>query len=299
MKKLLPLFILILAGFAFGQIGKGDSVVPKFPQNLATFDKLKVWSLRYQYKLNVAKAANGYALNGSTDWAETEFPYMNEFIIRELDLSKKKPTRVLLIAEGAQIEIFVPNDLDLQNVLSSILFKGKLSDFWGSDYMVNTEKVILPRIFKDKLAVIPFEKQQGLIRQALYSTDAYSHETFKEKDYLAVSFKDGFVYNTIQVNQAERASRLTQTAITKLKDIQKRVGKLDGFHGIKLVTDIQSRDFLKEKYSKPHIEKYEIYVTYEILQKFLEAEITNQELIDGSIILVDGGRVKVDVTSFS
>jgi len=42
-----------------------------------------------------------------------------------------------------------------------------------------------------------------------------------------------------------------------------------------------------------------MYVSSDLLQKFIDAEITNQELAGGFVILLKGSRVKVNLINFS
>ncbi len=205
----------------------------------------------------------------------------------------------MLIADLKQLEITAPNELNIQDVLSAILYKGTITEFTESDYFKNLEKGILPIIFKDKLAVIPFEQQHQLMFDAAFDVGAYGLAEFKGKAYFLAKFSDEVVYNTIQLNQAERASRQTESAIKQLKSLFQKTGKIKNIEGIKLVTEIYSRDFVRERYGSPHKESFEMYVSFELLEKFLGAEITNQDLIDASIILVDGDRIKVNLTNFS
>ncbi len=297
MKILSIVFILIFSLPAFGQFAKGDLVVPKFTESTLKFDKIKVWTSMNQYSLAAAKSANGaYILNGKTDW-QGVFPLLAEFHIKEIETSKKKPSRVLLLGKTNQIEVTIPNDLNLQEALDTILFKGNIEGLTTSGYFQDLEKRWLPILFTDKLARIPFDSQRKLLREADYSISPYQAK-FKEKSYLAVKFSDDVIYNTIQLNQAARAARQTESGIKKLKSIFQITGKLQEIEGIKLAAEIRSKDFVSEKFSRGNTETFEMYVPFDLLQKFIEAEITNQELIDGSIILVEGNRLKIDLTNF-
>jgi hypothetical protein len=40
----------------------------------------------------------------------------------------------------------------------------------------------------------------------------------------------------------------------------------------------------------------EIYAPYDLVEKFFNLDITNQKLVDGSIVLVDGNRIEVDLS---
>jgi len=49
----------------------------------------------------------------------------------------------------------------------------------------------------------------------------------------------------------------------------------------------------------PHSESFEMYVSSDLFRKFINAEITNQELVDGFVILFKGSCVKVNLINFS
>lgn len=303
MKKLVLFLILILSLSVYsqqGEIAKDSTVVPKFTAKSLIFDKLKVWSLRKQYSAVISQTANGeYAINGHTDWAASDFPLIADFRVRELDISKKKDSRLLLIAEGIQIEILIPPSIDPNQAFASLLFNGSVNSFINSPYFQGLEKRLLPKIFGEKLAAIPLETQQALMRGVNYNGNVYGSEVFKERVYFTVNFSDNIIYNTIQINQAERASRQTESALKQIKAVFLKTQAINEIHGIKVATVIQSRDFLREKYIEPHKERFEMFTPFELIQKFIDADITNQEMVDGSIILIDGSRVKVNLTNFS
>ncbi len=126
-----------------------------------------------QYSVIVTKHTNGaYVINDQIDW-QGIFPFIAEFYIKEFETSKKKPSRVLLLGRTNQIEIIIPNEFNIQDVLAAILFKGNLTAFAESNYFQEIEKRRLPILFMDKLSVIPFETQRKLMQEADYALDAY------------------------------------------------------------------------------------------------------------------------------
>jgi hypothetical protein len=50
---------------------------------------------------------------------------------------------------------------------------------------------------------------------------------------------------------------------------------------------------------EPEQETFEMFVSYDLLERFSDAEITYQELIDESIMSVNGNSVKVSITDLS
>jgi len=295
------LTILFLSFVSFGQsFSKKDLVVPKFSKEAAPYDKINVWQGKVQYKTTVSKTSEGnYALNGNANWTQLNFPIMESYFIDELETSPKKTSKVLLKNLSSMVLITFEPGLDVQQALSHLLFKGLPDEFERTDYFKNIEKPLLSKIFTGKLASIPAETQHSLVKVFGYDMSSITVVDFKEKSYLSVVLDNKFVYNTIQVNDAERASRKTQEALKLLSTIGKQVKNISEVEGVKITSEILSKDFVREKYSKGKIETYEIYTSFSSLYKFIDAEITNQELIDNSIILVDGSRVKVNLTSFS
>jgi hypothetical protein len=302
MKNILSIIFILVLGLSVSgqtsQFAKGDLVTPKFSKTAITFDKVKIWSATNQYSAVVSKTPNGnYQINGSDKW-QGFFPYLAEFHIKEFEISKKKPSRVLLLGTRILIEITIPLELNISDVLNTILFKGSVEELTKSPYFQELEKKHFPVLFLDKLAAIPFEAQRKLMRDVNYSILAYNKKDFKEKTYFSAEMENDVVYNTLKLNQAARAARQTEDAIKKAKSIFQITGKLQGVEGIKIATDIYSKDFLN-KFASNTTERYEMYVSFDLLQKFIDAEITNQELVDGSIILVEGSRVKINLTNFS
>ncbi len=293
------LLILVLSISTFAQFAKGDVVVPKFSQNVAKFDKIKIWQAKAQYSVAVTKGAgNDYVINGDSDWIMKGFPFMEVFELKEFEASKNKPARILLKNPTVQFEITVSAGVNVQDALSAILYKGTPDSFAVTPYFIDVEQKLLPITFQGKLASIPVEKQKQLLKAVNYSSNAFITTDFKDKTYLETKFSDGVVYNTLQLNAVERAARQTESAIKQLKLLFEKTGAVENIEGIKLITSIYSKNFVREKYGNGQEESFEMYVSFDLLKKFLDAEITNQDLVDGSIILVDGSRVKIDLTNF-
>ena len=132
MKYLSIIFILIFSFTVFGQtsqsFSKGDSVVPKFPATVAKFDKVKIWQLAAKFTAKISKSPNGnYTINNFENWQTINYPLMQPLVVKEFELSKKKSSRVLLKGASLIIELFIPNDYNLQDVLSNLLFKGSVT----------------------------------------------------------------------------------------------------------------------------------------------------------------------------
>jgi hypothetical protein len=70
----------------------------------------------------------------------------------------------------------------------------------------------------------------------------------------------------------------------------------NGVYGIKIRARIFYRDFRSKRNQRPHVEILEVFAPYDLVEKFFNHEITNQKLVDGSIVLVNGDRIAVDMS---
>jgi hypothetical protein len=294
------ILIVALTSSVYSQIAKKDTVVLKFSEGAATFEKYKAWQAKAQYVINVGQSGDAITLDGDPKWQEKAFPEMVEYTVREINPQKKKPSEVFLVSLKdwtRQIKILIASELDLQKALSAVLFKGSATDFLRSDYFATLEASFLPKIFKGSLSTFTPEQQRKLFAWVGFDINGLTEASFKDKIYFGAVIDDGVVYNTNQLNQAERAARQTESALKKLREMYKITGMAAGFDGVKISADIFFRDFVDEKVNQK--ERFEIYVSFNTLKNFMDADITNQELVDSSTILVDGSRVKVNLTNFS
>jgi len=70
----------------------------------------------------------------------------------------------------------------------------------------------------------------------------------------------------------------------------------NGIYGIKIRARIFYRDFLSKRNQRPQVEVLEIFAPYDLVEKFFNLDITNQKLVDGSIVLVNGDKIEVDLS---
>lgn len=298
-------FTLSLSVLAQTDFVKDNWIVPKFETELGRPSKFRVF-VGMETSVLISEVSPGLiAVNGDAKWRDTGFPTLREYKINGIKQSKNKPSEVTLRNDAStpagemrkQVKLVIAPQLDLQKTLSELFFKGSISEFLKSDYFSATQDKYLSKMFSGSLASIPKDQQKKLHIWANLNNDAFGETAFKDRKYFLVTTRQDVAYNTIQVNQAERTSRQTEKSLKDLREIFSITGPVSGFDGIKLFTIIASHDFVQKDDYK--YERFEMYVSFELLKKFVEADITNQELIDGSTILMDGSRMKVNVTSFS
>ena len=317
-KKTRLLILILISGLcasvisAQSSFAKKDTVIPKFNFSLTKFEDIKAWQGRVQYGIGVTKDGDSISVGQDKDWMSRGLPNLIEYVVREINVKKGKPSEIFIVSTIAlpavgtkyestgaelprQIRIEVAPDLDPQIAMDALLFKGTSVEFLKSGYFAGIQDRFLPSMFKGPLGSIPLPAKRKLLVWAELNSGIFDSETLKEKLYFSVNTSQDVAYNTLQLNQAERAARQVAYSIKKLKEIFEMLGRPDGFEGIVTTATILSYDFVrKDDRSR---ERFQMYVPFDLLKRFSNLDITTQDLVDGSIILMDGSRIKVDLSA--
>lgn len=277
-------------------ITKGTTVVPKFNSQVIN-TKSNFWGIKNI--VQIEQNGNGQiTLNGSEDWKG--IPIMSEFQFDKME-RKKEYTEIKLKNDRAELQLRFGNTVkDLEKAFQEVVFVGTVSAFEKSDYFKKEViDVLFPKVFRGSLSNLDSKTQIELMRSVGYDIDSIGSSEYKGEQYLAMRVSIGVEYNTLRVNQAERTSQVVeQKILSQLRAIYKKIGKLEGLKGIKVSTKIGYRNF-GERFSATQYDDLELYAPLEEIAKFDEAEITSQELIDKSVVLINGNRVRVSLTQFS
>lgn len=137
-------------------------------------------------------------------------------------------------------------------------------------------------------------KARGDIRfdEGLHSINL---RTFKDKLYVEVKIGYRVTYNTLRVSMYESASMTFDEVVKKLtKKISTDFKKQDSIDGFIFNVTYTDKDFLKE-YDDPKIVVNEFVLPKEACRKYANLDITNQDLINQSIVLVDGERISLNL----
>jgi hypothetical protein len=118
--------------------------------------------------------------------------------------------------------------------------------------------------------------------------------TFKDKLYLLIDLgEDGSVYNDLKLNQAQRTALvLNERLLVILKAFAAPVREASNIQGLKLEYNVLHRSFANQ-YAEPEHDKLEVYSGADDIRRFAEADITSQQLVDNSIIIVNSNRIQV------
>jgi hypothetical protein len=277
---------------------KGSFVVPKFSAELLGFKSVSVWSGRMKYTTSVSQTADGLTVvNGKTDWKDAGWSFRTDFPVKEVKTSKKG-TFVKLQNDQFEIELnFDPAIKDINKAMNDVFYPGNFNSFKLTEYY-QTDVVdrFIPRIFKGVLVNITSKEKLEMIDYAGYNLDALGIFDYKDKQYLRCEIANGTSYNTRVVSDSQRTSTVIKGKLLEpIKFYFSKVKEINGVDGLKMVITIFYRDFISDLSDKK--DSLEIYLPKEEIGKFIDADITNQELMNKSIVILNGNRIQVDLNN--
>jgi len=252
------------------------------------------------------RPANGGAIvpDGKSDWISTGFPvaWQMSFVksterksqgILELEYrsyAKRVVTTVL--------KIRMPIDADESEVLPKFMIPGDRESIPVKRAIAAAYEAIAAHVFSGDLGTIPHPAQLALLELAHDTAKGVgiAPETFKDRTYLAVDvLDDAYEYNSLKLNASQRVAHVVNNGqLSVLKAFAKPMDGVTTVFGIKVHALIHYADFV----SREHVgvNDLTIYAPAELIKKFADADITNQEFIDGCTVILDGNRVKVDLS---
>lgn len=276
---------------------KGKFVVLKIPGKLIGFERVSSWSGDVNYGAIIEQSEKGGILvSGLTEWRTAGWSLMRQLTVEKIS-REKNYTLVELRDPLFNIKLRFGNTVkDLNAAFREVAFLGLVSEFEESDYY--KQEIIgkvLPKVFTGNLASIPTTRKLKLLEQLKYIDSAIKSEKYKGSDYLSIDVGgDTEVYNTIRVDQPHRIGHsLNQRILSYFK----RIARIIKFHpeidGIKISILIPYKNFVTEAYSQPSYDRVEIYSPMDVIQQFADDELTNQEFVEESVLLVNGNRMQI------
>ena len=155
------------------------------------------------------------------------------------------------------------------------------------------------RVFDGPLSAVAPESRQLLLlfAHATAAGTGISHEQFRGEEYLVVDLgADSNVYNTLQMNQTQRIARiLNDRLLNVLKAFAEPVRDVEVVFGVKLDFEIPYRNFLDDD-AEPDHDVVRLYASSDDVKAFADFEITSQEFIDRSFVIVNENRVQIPLS---
>jgi len=243
----------------------------------------------------VIVTATGVEVDKRSDWETAGFPVLAPRTIWKIRHDKEAGTTTIDFKTTSSLPIRMTITGDATTAFAAVAASRDAAE----SVRATAYRSLASVYFVGPLADLPDPTKQVLLTFADLTAKGtrIGSVTFKEKLYLVIDLGEtGAVYNDLKLNQAQRVALVVnERLLTILKAFAAPVREATNIQGLKLEYNIFHKNFANQ-YSTPAIDKLEMYVNVDDIRTFADADITSQQLIDKSIVLVDSNRIQVPLS---
>lgn len=146
---------------------------------------------------------------------------------------------------------------------------------------------------KKILSFIDLIRIQSLIQSAELKLFSISNVLFKENSYLSIGFDHQITFNSLKLNKYDIGKRIFDEVIRKvLSPLNEYIYSPADFWGYDLSVEGKTKDFSDET-ANPTVVLYRFLIPAEIVKSYKNLDITGQQLLDSSVILLDNERIEL------
>ena len=284
-------------------LSKQQPLVIKIPRKLLKFENNSIRSGLPIYTANVSVVGETIMVDGESDWRLRGWPPMLT-LYYEKSSREKEYTEIEFRSSLAYAKLrFAADTPNVDAALRQLVFFGSAESFESSEEFKALTEKLLPIKFSGVLSDIPRDKQFQLLKDLGYNDEEMGVAEFKGKQYIAFSPTSPTAeFNSLHANQAARVATVLKSLVLPAFDkVAPVITDANRIYGIKIrarifYRDLPSRRNQRPQNQRPHLEVLEIFAPYDLVEKLFNHEITNQNLVDGSIVLVNGDRIAVDLS---
>jgi hypothetical protein len=143
------------------------------------------------------------------------------------------------------------------------------------------------------LTFIDLIRLQSLLADADLKPQTINLVTFKEKNYLQFTFVSSNTYNSLKLNKYDIGKRLFDDVVRKvLNPLNEHISNPKMFYGYDLKVIGYTKNFA-DKYSAGTPIEYRFMMPEEIVRKYKNKDISGQQVLDSSVILMDDERIEL------
>jgi len=233
----------------------------------------------------------------------SRIPRLRECTASGPAVPQKKPdrTRLEVVCPGEKIwHLFTPtSDLQAAQVLIDKFVVDGPPDSPAAQALLEkaVARVVEP-LFTKELTAVPEERRSTLVA-AIRKVGAGGVEPLTYRDSLYLSLylgPHGNVFNTIQMNRTQRVARVTtEQLIPALRAMERGLAGIEAIQGVALQVGIAYKNFLNAGSGEAGLDLVEILVPRAELAKLADDEITSQQLVNASVVRLNGNRIEVDL----
>jgi len=257
------------------------------------------------YEVEVSLDAGGkLVLGGDAKWKSSSLPVVVPGEVTSIKTSKRaKETTLTVIGDGKSIAFRLPLNAAWQGPIAEILVPGQSSVASPSPALEASLNSFIDAFsaeqFNGQLATLDtrIRRRVAELMFAVGDTGPPTTSVFESNMFFDSDLgKGAVVYNQTTTTANQRtASTIADRILPATKAWAKVFFGDVPFYGFKFTATITYKDFT-EYPPKPVEDRLEYYVSLEDAEDYADEELTAQELIDRSTVIVNGKPVRLDVT---
>jgi len=167
----------------------------------------------------------------------------------------------------------------------------KPSDWFAVEF-INSDNNKLNKTISSFIEIL---RMQSYIQSAELKLFSINKIEFKEQPYLKIGFEHQVIFNSLKLDKYAIGRIIFDDVIRKiLSPLNEYIYSPDDFWGYDLTIDGKTKDFTK-KTKLPTNLNYRFLIPAETVKSYKNLDITGQDVLDASYILMDGERIKLQL----
>lgn len=291
------LFLVVLALGAGSSASVEDRPAAGFPITIHIPEELCVRT-RNEVKCTLTVDGGATSVNGKTGWQADYMPVAYDAVIKKWKFRKDVGTLTAteskrewtILAQGTTEEESLAL---LWTVHSSGGRKGKRAGEKFNEHATTYAARVFSMVedVEARTLLVASARQFGALRIDLAE--------YRDRPYAAIDLgrdPGGWHYNTLQLSEVQRvATEIKRRVLPTVQAFGVALKRSVPLEGFKISLQVGSRNFLNG-FEAVVYDQVELYVPSGLAAAFANDDATSQELVDGSINLVDGNRVAIDLS---
>lgn len=160
-----------------------------------------------------------------------------------------------------------------------------------SDYLCETVKAPSSKALAKQMSEwVDLLRLKALIQDAVITHGNFCTETFKNKRYASVKLNHTSVFNSLKLNPYQIGIKMFDEVIRKMLDVVAPAMGAFPLDGYEIEVNTATGNAV-EKYADQKKLSYVFYMPKKSVKSYKEKDITGQQLIDSSVVLLNDERI--------
>ncbi|MBI2222798.1 MAG: hypothetical protein HYU53_16535 [Acidobacteria bacterium] len=273
----------------------GQQVTLLIPAPLLTARSPLWFDSRSVLVVEIAGAPGALRIGDSDDWRSAGWPSMLPLEVRR-SRTRGGITQVDLRSEREIVRLEFADGLDATRALREVVVEGPPSGPAARAALDHLYALLAGRWFDRETLALSHDTRLALVRlaHARGTRVAFSAAVYRDRRYLSLDLGSAApILTALQPNAPARAAPLfNDDLLGAAREVWRVTGGVPGFEGIRLTVRLPHRQSAGAVATRDG-DSIAWYAPRDLVGRFAADDITGQQLVDGSVVLVNGNRAQI------